>query len=69
MYNRVAPASSLSWNLELIQLPAQARGDSWWQYQVNTEFAGDGYAYTQAKIWDAQGRLVALSRQTVTVFI
>lgn len=69
MYNRVAPASSLSWNLELIQLPAQASGDSWWQYQVNTEFAGDGYAYTQAKIWDAQGRLVALSRQTVTVFI
>ncbi len=69
MYNRMAPASSLNWNLELINMPAQAAGDSWWQYQVKTEYAADGYGYTQAKIWDEQGQLVALSRQTVTVFL
>lgn len=69
MFNQLSPASSLNWNLELIHLPAQAKGDSWWQYQVKTEYAVDGYGYTQAKIWDEQGQLVALSRQTVTVFL
>lgn len=69
MYNRVAPASSLNWNLELIELSAALKPEAWLQYQVKTEYAADGYAYTQAKIWDAQGNLVALSRQTVTVFL
>lgn len=69
MFTSMAPASSLNWNLELINMPTQAVGDSWWQYQVKTEYAADGYGYTQAKIWDEQGTLVALSRQTVTVFL
>ena len=69
MYTSMAPASSLNWNLELISMPENAAGDSWWQYQVKTEYAADGYGYTQAKIWDEQGNLVALSRQTVTVFL
>lgn len=69
MYTSMAPASSLNWNLELINMPEHAAGDSWWQYQVKTYYAADGYGYTQAKIWDEQGNLVALSRQTVTVFL
>lgn len=69
MYTSMAPASSLNWNLELVHLPVQAAGDSWWQYQVKTQYAADGYGFTQAKIWDEQGNLVALSRQTVTVFL
>ena len=69
MFNRIAPASSLSWNLDLIQLPAHIKGDAWWQYKVKTEYAADGYAFTQATIWDEQGQLVAMSRQTVTVFL
>ena len=27
-----------------------------------------GYGHAAAKLWDAQGRLIAMSRQTVTVF-
>ncbi|XID74683.1 thioesterase family protein [Alkanindiges sp. WGS2144] len=69
MYDRIAPSSSLNWNFELITMPEQTSAASWWQYQVKTDYAADGYAYTQAKIWDEQGNLVALSRQTVTVFI
>lgn len=69
MYNRVAPASSLSWNLDLIQLPQDIAGDAWFQYDVKTEFAANGYGYTQAKIWNDAGQLIALSRQTVTVFL
>ncbi|WP_035480683.1 thioesterase family protein [Gallaecimonas xiamenensis] len=63
-----APASSLTWTLEFIEpLPALS-GQHWWQYLAEVEQAGDGYAVTQARLWDAEGRLVALSRQTVTVF-
>jgi acyl-CoA thioesterase len=69
MYNRIAPASSLTWTLDLIQWPSDVSGQDWWQYQVKTDYAADGYAHTQAHIWDKQGQLVAISRQTVTTFI
>lgn len=68
MLNQPAPASSLTWTLELIEpLPQQGPGD-WWQYLAEVEQAADGYGITQAKLWDKTGRLVALTRQTVTVF-
>lgn len=69
LFNRPAPASSLSWQLDLVNLPAHIPGDAWWRYQVKTEYAADGYAFAQAYIWDEQGQLVAISRQTVTVFL
>lgn len=69
MFNRIAPASSLTWTLDLIHWPADLTGDDWWQYQVKTDYAANGYAYAQAHIWDAKGRLIAMSRQTVTAFI
>lgn len=69
LFNRPAPASSLSWQLDLVNLPAQISGDAWWRYQVKTDYAADGYAFAQAHIWDEQGQLVAISRQTVTVFL
>lgn len=69
MFNRLAPASSLNWTLDLINLPNNLSGEAWWQYQVQTDFSAEGYAYSQAHIWDEQGNLVAISRQTVTVFL
>jgi acyl-CoA thioesterase len=69
MFNRLAPASSLNWTLDLINMPHNMSGDMWWQYQVKTDFAADGYAYSQAHIWDEQGNLIAISRQAVTVFL
>lgn len=69
MFNRLAPASSLNWTFDLINLPNNISAEAWWQYQVKTDFAADGYAYSQAHIWDEQGNLVAISRQTVTVFL
>lgn len=69
MFNRLAPASSLNWTLDLINMPNNLSGEAWLQYQVKTDFAADGYAYSQAHIWDEQGNLVAISRQTVTVFL
>ena len=68
MVRGVAPGSSLSWTLEPIQLPAGKTSGNWWQYGATTDYFHDGYGHCAAKIWDDEGRLVALSRQTVVVF-
>jgi acyl-CoA thioesterase len=68
MLKQPAPASSLTWTIEIIEPLAELSGEEWWQYLAEVEQAGDGYAVIQAKLWDKHGRLAALSRQTVTVF-
>ncbi len=67
MYKTMAPASSLTWNLTCIH-PLQNMTHDWLKFQVYTDFAGQGYATESAHLWDAEGRLIALSRQTVAVF-
>jgi acyl-CoA thioesterase len=68
MVKGVAPGSSMCWTLEPVYLPENKTSHNWWQYQSKTDYAVDGYGNTQARIWDDEGRLVALSRQTVVVF-
>lgn len=71
LFDRPVSASSLAWNYEPVAWPAAGEGDdpaAHWQYDVRTEAIGAGYANTAARIWDAQGRLRALSRQTVAFF-
>ncbi len=64
-----APASSLTWSIEFPQpLNTELMSSDWWQYSAYIDYAADGYGHTHAHIWDAQGQLVAISRQTVTVF-
>ncbi|HET8817743.1 MAG TPA: thioesterase family protein [Pseudidiomarina sp.] len=66
--NQPAPASSLTWTIEFpAALPAHTTQD-WWQYEAYIDHAADGYGHTHAHIWDQSGQLVAISRQTVTVF-
>lgn len=63
-----APASSLSWALEIVHpRPVVAAGE-WLLYRATIDQAGAGYGHTHAGIWTQRGELVALSRQTVTVF-
>lgn len=62
-----APGSSLTWTLELLD-DVTAEPDTHWAYAVHTDHAADGYAHTDARIWHPDGRLVAISRQTVSVF-
>lgn len=68
MFKNPAPASSLCWTLEFIQQPVGYSAADYWRYAVQCDAAADGYAHTEAHIWDAQGRLMAISRQTVSVF-
>lgn len=67
MFEQVAPASSLTWHLTMLR-PMQYQLHDWFKYRVHTEFAADGYSTEQAQIWDADNHLIAISRQTVTVF-
>ena len=63
-----APASSLTWTIEFpTQLPQQSTNE-WWHYVATIDYAADGYGHTHAHIWDKKGQLVAISRQTVTVY-
>lgn len=67
MLGTPAPGSSLTWTLELVD-DVSAEPDTHWAYAVHTDHAADGYAHTDARIWHPDGRLVAISRQTVAVF-
>ena len=68
MLRTPAPASSLTWTMELLDDPATRPADTLWHYQVKTDHCSDGYGQSRATIWDADGNAVALSRQTFTVF-
>jgi acyl-CoA thioesterase len=71
MLERPSPMSTLAWTFEPVAWPEAARSDAadaYWQYDVHTHAAADGYAQTTARIWDAAGRLRALSHQTIAYF-
>ena len=63
-----AAGSTLTWTIEFVQPIAQAAATDWYRYCVETEHARDGYGHAAAALWAADGALLALSRQTVTVF-
>ncbi|MBG6566306.1 acyl-CoA thioesterase II [Pseudomonas aeruginosa] len=63
-----AMASSLPWTAEFLPpLPQQGSGD-WCRYLAEIEEARDGYGHVAARMWSADGQLLAISRQMVTVF-
>jgi acyl-CoA thioesterase II len=62
------PASTVSWNLELIHPHQEIKAGDWLAYQADTRQAYGGYAHTEANVWNQQGELVAISRQLVAVF-
>ncbi|WP_303275492.1 thioesterase family protein [Acinetobacter soli] len=67
MFQQIAPASSLTWHLSFVR-PIEYALHDWFKYKVVTQHAAFGYATEYAHLWDAQNRLIAISRQTVTVF-
>lgn len=63
-----APASSLTWYVEFLTTDFQFTANDWWYYRARIDAAMEGYSHIEAHCHDQQGRLVAISRQTVTVF-
>ena len=70
MLDGFAPGSSLTWTLELIAEvgPEAFPAESILGYAAATDAARDGYAHTHAMLCRPDGELVAISRQTITVF-
>lgn len=62
------PGSSLTWTIEFVQPLQPLSSEDWCQYLADIEHARDGYGHVAAGLWSAKGELIALSRQTVTVF-
>lgn len=66
MYQGPAPSSSLTWTVEFVE--ENIDNQPWWQFHVNTEQGANGYCVTQGQLRSEDGTLVALTRQTVTVY-
>lgn len=63
-----APASTMCWNVEFIHPHATLKPTDWFAYKAHTRQAADGYGHTEANIWDQDGELIAVSRQSVAIF-
>ena len=63
-----APAASMTWSLELLEIEPEPAADGWWLYRAELDLAAGGYAHAAARLWSPAGRLAALSRQAVAIF-
>jgi acyl-CoA thioesterase len=63
-----SPASTLSWTVEFAEDVSSFQTADWWSYLANIEYGANGYHHIEAKLWRPDGKLAAISRQTVTVF-
>lgn len=68
MLKQPAAGSTLTWTIEFVQPVRSLNAGDWCQYRVETEYAHEGYGHAAAALWSDDGALLALSRQTVTVF-
>ena len=68
----LAPMATVTWNLEVItpltQLTEPLQGNAWLWYEVDIIEASHGYGHTQAKIYAADGTLLAVSSQLVVAY-
>ncbi|MEE1866712.1 acyl-CoA thioesterase [Pseudomonas auratipiscis] len=65
---RPAAGSTLTWTIEFVQPVPSLTTLDWCKYCVQTEHARDGYGHAASALWTDKGELLAISRQTVTVF-
>ncbi|WNW10740.1 thioesterase family protein [Pseudomonas sp. DTU_2021_1001937_2_SI_NGA_ILE_001] len=63
-----APHSSLTWTIEFIHPQLSLTTHDWCIYHAEVEHANNGYGHTAATLHSPEGELIAISRQTVTVF-
>ncbi|MHA6493315.1 acyl-CoA thioesterase [Pseudomonas borbori] len=63
-----APGSSLTWTIEFVQPLTALTTLDWCIYRAQIEHARDGYGHIAAALWSPAGELIAISRQTVSVF-
>ena len=62
-----APASTVTWMVDVVG-PVGGAPDAWWRFEADTLAAGEGHASVEGRMWGADGRLVAVSRELVAEF-
>jgi acyl-CoA thioesterase len=68
MLERVAPSSSITWNIEFLNPRTELNTSDYIYYECEAIQAAAGYAHTEGKIYNQDGQLIALSRQMVGVY-
>lgn len=63
-----APASSVSWELELRPLAAPAAPSAWWRIDTDVIAAAGSYANQVSKLWAPSGELASIGYQVVAVY-
>jgi len=63
-----APAATVTWAMELLEIEPDIPSDAWWLYRAELEASAGGYAHSSARLWSPAGKLAALGRQVVAVF-
>ena len=63
-----APASSVSWELELRPVASAAQGDAWWRVDTDVIAAAGGYVNQVTQLWTPGGELAAIGYQVVAVY-
>ena len=67
MLDRPAPSASVTWSMQLTNLPA-VTPEGWFYYRSETIDCRDGYGSMRAQLFLPDGRLCASSEQLVAVF-
>lgn len=62
-----APASSVTWNLQLLSLPKAPR-EAWWTHVYEADHAHAGMSTITGKLYAPDGSLAAISTQLAVVF-
>ncbi|NMY73322.1 thioesterase family protein [Pseudomonas sp. WS 5071] len=68
LLGKPAAGSTLTWTIEFVQPLVHISTLEWCKYLAVIEHAQDGYGHVAANLWSPEGDLIAISRQTVTVF-
>lgn len=68
MFSAPAPASSMTWTLELFEHQFDFAAEAWWRIDSDVDAAGDGYVNQTSILNDPNGRPIAFSRQLCAIF-
>lgn len=68
MLTAVAPASTLTWHLELFHTGQGFSTTDGWRFKTRVDTARSGYVSEESRLWTPDGKLAGISRQGVTVF-
>jgi acyl-CoA thioesterase len=66
--DRPVPASTVTWHRNIVAPVGEAPADAWWAWDAVVSASDHGYADMEGRLYDARGRLVAVSRQLMVEF-